>query len=390
MRKCIAVVPARGGNKKISKKNIKDFLGKPLISYPIDIALKSNIFEKVIVSTDDDEIAEISRMYGAEVPFLRPKELSDDSIGTGRVVNHALEWLENRGEKYDFVCIIYPAATLLNPKYIIEGLEKLQKSDAVNSFSATAIPFSIQRTFKINNGRCQMLWPENFSKRNEDFEEIFQDAGQFYWKNLNKKPSSIMFGEDSIPIVLPRFLVYQDTNNIVLKDYVLLTIEEHKELLGIRNSEYIREISLNNEIIDFDNHINFVKNLNFSEKKFFAIIYKNEIIGGISIFNIKEDMKWGIFFSDDANIIIKSIVPIYFLGYIFENYQKNEILLDVKKENINAISYDKHLGFKVFKEENEIISMKINKQDFKIEKEKPFLKRVMKQLRKYSFEIITN
>ena len=213
MPRCIAIIPARGGSKRILKKNIKDFFGKPLIAYSIEVAFKSNLFEKVLVSTDDEEIKKIAEEYGTVVPFLRPKELSDDFTGTGAVINHALSFLQAQGEKYDYVCSIYATAPLLQVKYINEGFEKLKNSDAVNSFSATSMPFPIQRTFKINDGRCEMFWPENFKKRSQDLEEAFQDAGQFYWKNLHKQSKDVMFGKDSIPIVLPRFLV-QDIDTL--------------------------------------------------------------------------------------------------------------------------------------------------------------------------------
>ena len=211
---CVAIIPARGGSKRIPRKNIKDFHGKPLIAYSIETAIKSNLFDKVIVSTDDEEIAQISKKYGATVPFLRPKKLSDDFTGTGAVVNHTLEYLKSVGENYDFVCTIYATAPFLDEKYLIEGFEKLKNSNAKNAFSCTSMPFPIQRTFKITeNQRCEMFWPENFSKRSQDLEEAYQDAGQFYWTNLNVKSDDIIFGKDSIPIRLPRYLV-QDIDTL--------------------------------------------------------------------------------------------------------------------------------------------------------------------------------
>lgn len=205
---CVAIIPARGGSKRIPKKNIKLFHGKPLIAYSIEVALKSNLFDKVIVSTDDEEIAKIALKYGAVVPFLRPKELSDDFTGTGAVINHAIEYLKQNGEEFDFVCTIYATAPFLNEKYLIEGFEKLQNSSAKMAFSCTSMPFPIQRTFKITqNERCEMFWPENFTKRSQDLEEAYQDAGQFYWDNQKIKSDEITFGKDSIPVILPRHLV---------------------------------------------------------------------------------------------------------------------------------------------------------------------------------------
>ena len=208
MDKSVAIIPARGGSKRIPGKNIKDFQGKPLIAYSIETALASKLFNRVIVSTDDEEIAAIAREYGAQVPFLRPFKLSDDFTGTGDVVNHALDYLKEQGENYDYVCTIYATAPLLQKKYLIEAFEKLKNSDAINAFSVTSMPFPIQRTFKINNnGRCEMFTPKHYMTRSQDLEDAYQDAGQFYWKKLDINSCEIMFGKDSIPIILPRHLV---------------------------------------------------------------------------------------------------------------------------------------------------------------------------------------
>ncbi|RXK13617.1 pseudaminic acid cytidylyltransferase [Halarcobacter mediterraneus] len=214
MNKAIAIIPARGGSKRIPRKNIKPFYGKPLIAYSIEVALKSKLFDKVIISTDDEEIANIAKEYGAEVPFIRPKELSDDFTGTGAVVSHALDFLKSQNEEYDYCCTIYATAPLLQEKYLIEAFKKLKNSDAKIAFSCTSMPFPIQRTFKITqDNRCEMFWPENFSKRSQDLEEAYQDAGQFYFDDLKKTSSEIVFGKNSIPIILPRYLV-QDIDTL--------------------------------------------------------------------------------------------------------------------------------------------------------------------------------
>jgi N-acylneuraminate cytidylyltransferase len=214
---CIAIIPARGGSKRIPKKNIKDFFGLPLIAYSIKAALESNLFDKVIVTTDDEKIAKIAKQYGAEVPFLRPKELSDDFTGTTDVINHAVDYLESQGEKYEYICTIYATAPLLQEKYLIEGYEKLKSSDAVNAFSSTSMPFPIQRTFKLNkDGRCEMFTPEHYMTRSQDLEEAYQDAGQFYWTNRTRQKETenqVVFSDISIPIILPRYLV-QDIDTL--------------------------------------------------------------------------------------------------------------------------------------------------------------------------------
>lgn len=230
MKKSIAIIPARGGSKRIPRKNIKNFHGKPLIAYSIETALKSNLFDKVIVSTDDEEIAAVAKKYGAEVPFIRPKELSDDFTGTGAVVEHALKFLKEEGKNYDFCCTIYATAPLLQEKYLIEGFEKLKNSDAHQVLCSAIMPSVIQRSFKINeNGRCEMFWPENFYKRSQDLEEAYYDAGQFYWENLKNDFTDIPYGNDSIPIVIPSVFV-QDIDTLEDWDKAEILYELIKKL----------------------------------------------------------------------------------------------------------------------------------------------------------------
>jgi len=210
----ICIIPARGGSKRIPKKNIKNFFGKPLIVYSIRTAIESKFFDKIIVSTDDEEIAKVAKEYGAEVPFMRPKELADDFTGTADVVASVVSKLKKMGEEYDYICTLYATAPLLQTKYLIQGYEELKNSDAKYSFSSTSIPFPIQRTFKLrNDGRCEMFTPEYYMSRSQDLEEAYQDAGQFYWEKTSKESDSIMFGADSIPIILPRYLV-QDIDTL--------------------------------------------------------------------------------------------------------------------------------------------------------------------------------
>ncbi|WP_320035357.1 pseudaminic acid cytidylyltransferase [Halarcobacter sp.] len=214
MPKAIAVIPARGGSKRIPRKNIKFFHGKPLIAYSIEAAKRSNLFDKIIVSTDDEEIANIAKEYGAQIPFLRPKELSDDFTGTADVVSHAINFLKKQGEEYDFCCTIYATAPFLEEKYLKLGFKKLMSSDAHQAFSVTSMPFPIFRTFKITkDNRCEMFFPEYHQTRSQDLEEAYQDAGQFYWENLHNSFTQSGFGKDSIPIVLPRYLV-QDIDTL--------------------------------------------------------------------------------------------------------------------------------------------------------------------------------
>ena len=210
----IAIIPARGGSKRILQKNIKKFHGKPIIAYSIEAALQSRIFDSVVVSTDDEQIAKIALQYGAEVPFIRDNSLSDDFTTTKDVVDHALSYFASQGKLFDFSCVIYATAPFLDSKYLTHGYNALKNSTAINAFSVTSMPFPIQRSFAINdNGRCKMFTPEYFETRSQDLEEGYQDAGQFYWTRLGHRSDKCMFGEDSIPIILPRYLV-QDIDTL--------------------------------------------------------------------------------------------------------------------------------------------------------------------------------
>jgi pseudaminic acid cytidylyltransferase len=204
----IAIIPARGGSKRILRKNIRDFYGHPILKYSIDAAQRSGLFDKIIVTTDDAEIAEIAKSYNVEVPFLRPEHLSDDFAGTTAVVSHALKWLKEAGEKYEFVCTIYATAPFLSSEQISKGYRVLKSSAATNAFSATASRYPIQRMFKINEQeRCEMFFPENFESRSQDLEEAYHDAGQFYWSRVSDYGKESMFAQSSIPVVLPGYLV---------------------------------------------------------------------------------------------------------------------------------------------------------------------------------------
>lgn len=233
MDKKIAIIPARGGSKRIHKKNIKLFHNKPLISYSIQTAINSKLFNRVLVSTDDEEIAKVAQEYGAEVPFLRSKELSDDFTTTRQVIDDCINILKKNNQFYDYVCTIYPTAPFLQKKFLIRGYEELKNSDAVFSFAATSMPFPIQRAFKINkNGRCLMFHPEFYTSRSQDLEEAYQDAGQFYWEKLHKTSNKIMFDTDSIPIILPRYFV-QDIDTLEdfkRAEYMYQTLQQNGEL----------------------------------------------------------------------------------------------------------------------------------------------------------------
>ncbi|WP_165721192.1 MULTISPECIES: pseudaminic acid cytidylyltransferase [unclassified Pseudoalteromonas] len=202
----IAIIPARGGSKRIPRKNIKEFHGKPMIAYSIEAALDSKCFDKVIVSTDDTEIADIAIQYGAEVPFMRPANIADDYATTLDVIKHAVEYTELQGWDVENVCCIYATAPFLIPEFIQRGFIELTSSNIDYAFSATSFPFPIQRALKLNDAQCvEMFQPEHLNTRSQDLEEAYHDAGQFYWGTAKAFiAKKAIFGTRSKAVLLPR------------------------------------------------------------------------------------------------------------------------------------------------------------------------------------------
>ena len=205
----IAVIPARGGSKRIPRKNIKLFCGKPMIAWSIAAARASGLFDHIVVSTDDAEIAEVAKVHGAEVPFMRPAALSDDHTGTSPVVAHAIEWYREHGHMPDPVCCIYATAPFVTAADLQRGLQTLTDTGSDFAFSVTSYAFPIQRAIRLTNeGRVEMLQPEHFNTRSQDLEEAFHDAGQFYWGRAEAWLSGkVIFGPHTAAVQLPRYRV---------------------------------------------------------------------------------------------------------------------------------------------------------------------------------------
>ena len=205
----LCVIPARGGSKRIHRKNIKQFCGKPLIVWSIEKAIESGCFDKIIVSTDDIEIANIAKNYGAEVPFIRPKELSDDYTSTNEVISHAIKFQIKNSKRPSIVCCIYPTAPFVQTKDLKHGLEILKTNGVDYVISVTTFAYPIQRSFRMTKDqKIEMFWPEFLYSRSQDLEEAWHDAGQFYWgitdSWLENKP---IISKNAKPIHLPRYRV---------------------------------------------------------------------------------------------------------------------------------------------------------------------------------------
>lgn len=204
--KNLAIIPARGGSKRIPGKNLKPFAGKPMIAWPIGEALRSGIFDRVIVSTDSDEIAAVAREHGADVPFMRPAELSDDHVPTAPVILHALEWLRAVGQAPDRVCCVYPTAPFVAADDLKRGLDIMTAHNAPAAISATTFDFPILRAFRLlDDGGIVFNWPEHELTRSQDLPEFLHDAGQFYWlETVEFRRQKRLVPSGARPVILPR------------------------------------------------------------------------------------------------------------------------------------------------------------------------------------------
>ena len=207
----LAIIQARGGSRRIPGKNIRDFLGKPIIEYSIAAAKAcGDLFDKVIVTTDSEQIAETARAAGAEVPFMRPAALADDHTNTAAVVEHAIVEAEKIYKtKIEYACCIYATAPFLRPDDLRKGFKLIKSSGAGAAFSVTTYAFPIFRAQKINkNGLLEMFWPEHELTRSNDLPDAYHDAGQFYWLDAqNFLREKRIYAKKSVPVILPRLLV---------------------------------------------------------------------------------------------------------------------------------------------------------------------------------------
>ena len=183
--KNIAIIPARGGSKRIPRKNIKEFLGKSIVAYSIEAALQSKLFDEVMVSTDDEEIAEVAKKYGAKVPFMRSKKNSNDYVGIADVVIDVINNYKELNKKFDNVCCILATAPFLNEQDLINTFNQLDNSNFDSIFPVVRYSFPIQRAMQFDNKKIKMIWPENLTKRSQDLKPSFHDAGLFYWAKTN-------------------------------------------------------------------------------------------------------------------------------------------------------------------------------------------------------------
>ena len=235
MRLC--VIPARGGSKRIPRKNIKRFAGKPMITFAIEAAQASGLFDHILISTDDEDIAEIGRQWGAEVPFMRPHELADDHTPTVPVMVHAIEAWESLGWNVDMLCCIYPCVPFIQVGDLVAGLNLLEGCDAKFSFPVTKFPAAIQRALKRDqDGKLSPVFPGYELLRSQDIEPTYHDAGQFYWGSKSAWLTVDRIHSNAIGITIPQWRAVDIDS---LDDwyraevmYKILNTDEHNECNG--------------------------------------------------------------------------------------------------------------------------------------------------------------
>ena len=205
----VAIIPARGGSKRIPRKNVRPFAGKPMIAHSLGCAASSGVFDRIVVSTDDPQIAEVARQYGAEVPFVRPAELSNDHAGTTAVIAHAVDWLQQQGASISAACCLYATAPFARADDLRQALQVLEAGDWLYVFPVTSYAFPIFRSVRLDDGRrVEMFFPEHFATRSQDLPEALHDAGQFYWGRPQAWLSQArIFDRHSTAITLPRWRV---------------------------------------------------------------------------------------------------------------------------------------------------------------------------------------
>ena len=219
----ICVIPARGGSKRIPGKNIREFGGKPMIVWAIDRALESSLFDRVIVSTDDERVAEVACAAGAEIPFLRPADLSDDVTPTVPVIAHAVEACQKIGWAVDYACCIYPCVPFLEISDLKNAFELMQQHNALFSYPVTDYSHPIQRAMRrLPSGQMQFLEPQHEIVRTQDLETTYHDTGQFYWGKATSWTTQKQMHSNGIGLIVPNWRVVDIDNDADWKRAELL------------------------------------------------------------------------------------------------------------------------------------------------------------------------
>ena len=379
----IAIIPARGGSKRIERKNIKDFAGLPIIAYSIREALRSGCFEEVMVSTDDEEIAAVARSFGASIPFMRSPETSDDFATTADVIREVIREYEKRGQAFDALACIYATAPFITAERLADAYAMIESGKSKAAFTCVEYSYPIQRSLVIDKeGRVGMKFPEYATARSQDLETTYHDAGQFYFITLDAfiKWGSL-WGPDTLPIVLPetevqdldtptdwklaemKFSLLALPNRFVVSDYNFRAYPEldeaTSELMRIgRNRDDVRKQMVNTDEISVDSHNKFVKGLKSRrDKQYYAVYFGDAIIGSVTLERTGDDsMERGIWLFEShrgKGHAKRLLVNLY--DYLSSKLSIKTIETKVRKENEASQALEKSLGAQEISEDTEFI-----------------------------------
>ena len=375
----IAIIPARGGSKRIPGKNVKEFEGQPIIAYSIRAALDSRCFSEVMVSTDSEEIAEVARRYGAKVPFLRSPETSDDYATTADVIREVLGMYADRGENFDALCCIYATAPFVMPYRLRQGMRILESGRHEAAFTCVEYSYPVQRGLEIHpDGRIAMRWPEYAKARSQDLPKTYHDAGRFYFSTVEAfLRHGSLWGDDTAPIVLPELDVQDlDTetdwrlaemkyrltsfpSNMKADMFELCSYTECSDMLLLealaeRNRPEVRKYMLNEDPICVEDHFEFCRSLRHRrDKVYYLVMVGTAIVGSVNFQWIAEGtLERGIWVARDyrGKGVAKSVLPAAY-AELHRRLGVKKIFTEVKEGNEASNALERSLGAKLVRSE---------------------------------------
>lgn len=390
----VAIIPARGGSKRIEHKNIRHFDGQPIIAYSIRAALASGCFEHVMVSTDDDEIARVAREYGAEVPFMRSAKTSDDYATTADVIREVLETYRSQGEVFDALCCIYATAPFISSERLREGARMIEENKSQAAFTCVAYSYPTQRCLVIGeDGRICMKNPEYAKARSQDLQPTYHDAGQFYFSTVEAfEENGSLWGPDTRPIVLPELEVQDldtptdwklaeikyrllampgtfETNSYSFAAYPDLPESWHEWILKERNSPEVRKYMANREEISEVDHQKFVRSLPGRRDKQYYLVFDRmgHAVGSVNLERIEDTsridvcLERGIWIAASqrskghAKRLLKELY-----SWLGARYGGCTILTRVRPENTASVSLERSLGAKLSTDDGEYLHFELH------------------------------
>lgn len=392
--KTLAIIPARGGSKRIERKNIKLFGGVPIIAYSIRAALGSGCFDEVMVSTDDEEIAAVARQYGASVPFMRSEKTSGDYATTADVIREVLGEYAKRGIVFDALACIYATAPFVTAKRLSDAYDILKDGTAQAAFTCVEYSYPVQRGLVIgDNGRIRMKYPEYADSRSQDLQKTYHDAGQFYFTTVKSfEECGSLWGPDTYPVILPetevqdldtptdwklaemKFSLLGFPSRFNVGDYRFVSYPELEPAVSElmrrgRNSEDVRKQMVNTGEISAESHRKFVECLaTRRDKQYYAVFYNGEPIGSVTLERLGEEcMERGIWLFEKyrgKGHARRMLTLLY--GYLSSLMAIKNIVTKVRKDNEASRALEESLGAQKVREDDGFIHYQLRSGDIAV------------------------